>query len=599
MIRANTSTCACTGSRKAAGCGYLTILSSALVLVLIFFAKQIESFQPTTRNDGRRASTTTTTTTSSTSSQLFSSPDKIAHVTFVSGSAETGYGQTSPEPNPTWAQVCNQLALRLPHFAGTTSDGSSDIIQTRSIPATELNAEDLKGQDVVVALGVCTSEEETRLGEAIETTSDALVAVLADPTCAAATLSRQKAGKYVRSSPLADLLAALIPWSATATGRRVLSKTDTLLARKSSEDYIFAVLFAIHGLGIATIDAVKSDLSPSWEKGPIRNAKEFAKMAECCQPQIIAAMSDPQTKRAIDLLDEVDLRDQVGSYRVIVSNETPELEEFTLCILQQNDCFGCDAPILDRPKVPLLKEWRGKSLDFDAAKQILMGHLDHPDASDCSQRKDWSWRIVVGANPAYDAFPLQHQIFYPSGKGKSMWYDPVFCVETLDDERIWCKRHYRVTPRRHWSADEEGAEKGPTPGAWTLNTLDNGMVSEEKWTTVDAADDLSWAVLHYSGAARRAGQSYVGALLCTPDGQWPADCRSGEGLERIRAAFRSCDLEFWELFGASTEKSYMWADTYTSWKKNNPPPLDRIGDISITAWRKKELEKAFAEKQKA
>ena len=537
---------------------------------------------------------------SSSALSAVSSSSSVAHVALVSGSGQSGYGQTSPEPNPSWRQVSDQLALRLPHFAGTLSDGGGlDVIQTTSIKATELGAADLKGQDIVVALGVCTDEEQTKLAAALDAAQDSLAAILADPTCGEETRSRQKAGKYVKSSAIANACASIIPWSAAATGMRVLSKTDTLLERKSSEDYIFAVLFAIHGLGVTTIDAVKSDLNPSWEKGPIRNAQEFKKMADCCGPQIAAAISDPQTKKAIDSLNAVDLRDQVGSYRVIVSNETPELEDFTLCILQQNDCFGCDAPILDRPKVPLQKEWRGKPLDQEAAKQIIIGHLDHPDAADCSKREDWSWRICVGANPAYDAFPMQHQIFYPSGKGKSLWYDPVFCVETLDNELIWCKRHYRVTPRRHWSADEAGAPEGASPGAWTLNTLDNGMVSEEKWTTVDAADDLSWAVLHYSGAARRAGQSYVGALLCTPDGEWPADCRSGENLERIRRAFRSCDLELWELFGGTTEKSYMWDDTFTTWKEDNPPPLDRIGDISITSWRAKEREKAFADKQNA
>lgn len=116
------------------------------------------------------------------------------------------------------------------------------------------------------------------------------------------------------------------------------------------------------------------------------------------------------------------------------------------------------------------------------------------------------------------------------------------------------------------------------------------MVSEEHWTTVDAADDLSWCVLHYSGAARRAGQSYVGALLCTPDGQWPANCRSGEGLERIRKAFRNCDLELWELFGGSVDKSFMWSEKFTDWARNNPAPLDRIGDISITKWRQLQRE---------
>ena len=97
------------------------------------------------------------------------------------------------------------------------------------------------------------------------------------------------------------------------------------------------------------IDAVKTDINPSWEKGVIRNAMDFKKMADCCGPEIKAALSDPQTKKAIDLLNAVDLRDQVGSYRVIVSNETPQLEDFSLCILQQNNCFQADAQILEHP----------------------------------------------------------------------------------------------------------------------------------------------------------------------------------------------------------------------------------------------------------
>jgi len=356
------------------------------------------------------------------------------------------------------------------------------------------------------------------------------------------------------------------------------------------------VLFCVNSL-LTPVDVVKSDINPSWEKGALQNVKEFKKMTDCCGPQIKAALTDPQTKNAIDLLNAVDLRDQVGSYRVIVSNETPQLEEFTLCILQQNDCFNCDAPILDRPRVPLISTWNQAPIDDRAAREILIGHLDHPSAHTTSQKKPWSWKIVVGANPAYDAFPMQHQIFYPCNEdkndptaistSKSLWYDPVFCVETLANELVWCKRHYRCKPRRHWS--------GTTHGAWTLTTLDNGMMSEEHWTTVDAADDLSWAVLHYSGAARRAGQSYVGALLCTADGEWPEGGKQGEGLERIQEAFRKCDLELWELFGGSTEESFMWGEGFREWKEENPPDLERIGDVSIGAWRKAEREKAREE----
>jgi hypothetical protein len=143
----------------------------------------------------------------------------------------------------------------------------------------------------------------------------------------------------------------------------------------------------------------------------------------------------------------------VGSYGVIVSNETPQLEAFTLCILQQNNCFQCDAPILTQPKVPLLETWRGKPLDDHAAQQILKGHLEAnqhsspPSGSGIDHAMDktmpCSWKIVVGANPAYNAFHMQHQLFYPSGggggldpNGKSLWYNPIFCVETLDGELV-------------------------------------------------------------------------------------------------------------------------------------------------------------------
>jgi hypothetical protein len=47
-------------------------------------------------------------------------------------------------------------------------------------------------------------------------------------------------------------------------------------------------------------------------------------------------------------------------------------------------------------------------------------------------------------------------------------------------------------------------------------------------------DDLSWALFAYSGAASAAGQSYTGAVLCTPDGRWPAASQE----ERIDAALR-------------------------------------------------------------
>lgn len=58
---------------------------------------------------------------------------------------------------------------------------------------------------------------------------------------------------------------------------------------------------------------------------------------------------------------------------------------------------------------------------------------------------------------------------------------------------IMKQRHYRV-------------RNGQVPGTFRFSVLDNGVTSDEFWTIVGAADDLSWVVFHYAGAAGAVGQ---------------------------------------------------------------------------------------------
>jgi len=152
---------------------------------------------------------------------------------------------------------------------------------------------------------------------------------------------------------------------------------------------------------------------------------------------------------------------------------------------------------------------------------------------------------------AYDQFPSQNQLFYPSAKGKDLWYDPVFRVETIDGRNVWCKRHYKV-------------RTGETPGTFRFSVLDNGVTSNEFWTVVGAADDLSWVVFHYAGAAGAVGQRYLGGLLCTPDGALPPE----KELEEIWEVFRSAEIEPWELFVVDNNEVSIGA------QEAGPPPLD-------------------------
>ena len=77
------------------------------------------------------------------------------------------------------------------------------------------------------------------------------------------------------------------------------------------------------------------------------------------------------------------------------------------------------------------------------------------------------------------------------------------------------------------------------------------MTSDEFWTIIGAADDLSWVLFHYAGAAAAVGQRYIGGLLCTPDGSLPPP----EDLDEIWRIFRLAEIEPWELFVVDNDET--------------------------------------------
>ena len=123
-------------------------------------------------------------------------------------------------------------------------------------------------------------------------------------------------------------------------------------------------------------------------------------------------------------------------------------------------------------------------------------------------KKPYSWLAVAGQNPAYDHFPCQYQIWYRGKARGAFWYNPVFKVQTLDGKEVWRRSDYRC-------------KRGDAPGTFYFSFMDNGVTSLEYWRIVDAADDMSWSLYYYAGAAKVAGQAYIGAVLATADGLWP------------------------------------------------------------------------------
>ncbi|GJU38930.1 violaxanthin de-epoxidase, chloroplastic [Tanacetum coccineum] len=214
---------------------------------------------------------------------------------------------------------------------------------------------------------------------------------------------------------------------------------------------------------------------------------------------VLNCLLDPNCRKALQCLNECSPVDQVCNYQCLASYESPTLEEFSLCVLQKHNCLDLDAKIPEKPFVPPMVKFQEKILSHEIAEDLFVGWLGN---------LDWRWRVVAGQNPAYNQFPCQYQLFY-RGKAKgSFWYEPVFQVKTLDGKFVWRRRKYRVKRRK-------------VTGTFYFSVLDNGVVSNEYWTTVDVSEDFSWGLFHYSGAARVAGQSYTGAVLVSPNGEYP------------------------------------------------------------------------------
>ncbi|GJU43435.1 violaxanthin de-epoxidase, chloroplastic [Tanacetum coccineum] len=187
-----------------------------------------------------------------------------------------------------------------------------------------------------------------------------------------------------------------------------------------------------------------------------------------------------------------------------------------------HNCLDLDAKIPEKPFVPPMVKFQEKILSHEIAEDLFVDWLGN---------LDWSWRVVAGQNPAYDQFPCQYQLFY-RGKAKgSFWYEPVFQVKTLDGKLVWRRRKYRV-------------KRGKVAGTFYFSVLDNGVVSNKYWTIVDVPEDFSWGLFHYSGAARVAGQSYTGAVLVSPNGEYPNETEK----ERLVSALDRCCIKEWELF---------------------------------------------------
>lgn len=433
------------------------------------------------------------------------------------------FGKSSPVESPTWTEVAEHLARKCVYCA----DGN-ERIEVMVLSRLDNGDDALRKANVVLAVGL-TSAEDLAYAQPIFADRRAEYSRCQLSVDCGAVLPATVSTFDSRVG--AGLVARFCPWTSEASAVRKYEQLIDLFDRSSSDEFIFGILSFVNQFTGIKVDWVKHSIDATWEKGPAQNFQEIYSMVDKCGDCIAKCVQDENCKECLSQLTAIDTRDQVLSYRTIVSYESELLRDFSFCILQKNNIFNCDASIPRLPVVEPIAMWRGRPLNRETANQILIAHLDDPAAPRQGRGSNVSWKVACGANVAYDQFPSQNQLFYPASNGKDLWYDPVFRVETLDGRSVWCKRHYKVRPQA-------------VPGTFRFSVLDNGITSDEFWTIVGAADDLSWAVFHYAGAASAVGQRYLGGLLCTPDGELPQQSQ----LPEIWDTFRSAGIEPWELY---------------------------------------------------
>ncbi|KAM7514273.1 hypothetical protein LguiA_003856 [Lonicera macranthoides] len=388
---------------------------------------------------------------------------------------------------------------------------TDSILQSNDKETVENLQRKLSGANILLNIAV-TNQESVKW---IQTNSQNIPNILCFDS--SPTLRTKLGGSFVQTEPKKGNIFSklpIIPQPQKIKGSMELVKTvSEAWERQNTDDIRFCLLVIINAY-IKPVPILKN-----------LRAQGFSTlncMIKNCGPQVLKCLLDSDCRNALQCLNKCSPVDQVCNYQCIASYESPILEEFSLCVLQKHNCLCLDAKIPEKPYVEPMARFRGEDLSHKLAEDLFVGWLGG---------LDWSWRVVSGQNPAYDQFPCQYQLFYRGKARGSFWYEPVFQVRTLDGDLVWRRRKYRV-------------KRAKVVGTFNFSVLDSGVVSSEFWTIVDVADDLSWGLFHYSGAARVAGQSYTGAVLVSPTGEYPIE----RERERLVAALDRCCIKEWELF---------------------------------------------------
>ena len=272
------------------------------------------------------------------------------------------FGDKSPiQTPPTYIEVANQLTNKIRHF----SDGR--ITAKVVTPNSDNDDAHIANSNMLIALGLTsppdiqylsqTFRKRRELQEQSSSTNYAQFAVDCGSNNYAPVV-----GPFDEANPS---ISSIAPWTSNASGKRLSMQMKELFEKHNTDEFALAIMLFFNQFSGEKVPWVQHSIDVTWEKGVFQNARELYGMVSKCGNCITECLGDEDCAACINALDKIDTRDQVASYRTVVSYESELLRDFSLCILQKNNIFECSAEIPKLPVVKPMSKWNGKEMSVD------------------------------------------------------------------------------------------------------------------------------------------------------------------------------------------------------------------------------------------
>eukprot|EP00985_Skeletonema_marinoi_P009279 scaffold4301_cov73-Skeletonema_marinoi.AAC.1 len=302
-------------------------------------------YQPNVSSRSNTFLQSQTTQADVTNTDTTTTPDIIGTVALLVPSSDqpSKFGSKSPVQPPSYREAAEQLAHKIKQF----SDGR---IAAQVVTPSDVDTSSVFNSNALIALGLTTPQDVQFLSRTFRQRRTAGEEEQSSKMCQFAVDCGDNnyapiVGPYDEANP--SVVSEIAPWSDVASGKRLATQMKDLFDKQTSDEFALALMLFFNRF-IDKIPWVQHSIDVTWEKG-LGNVEEIYNMVTKCGPCITKCLADENCKACIEALDEIDTRDQVASYRTVVSYESELLRDFSLCILQKNNIFGCTAEV---PKIP-------------------------------------------------------------------------------------------------------------------------------------------------------------------------------------------------------------------------------------------------------